>query len=137
MNLFRSWFRKDEFLDELKRHPELYQSFFDKLVKVADKDLWARLILNPKSALSGDGLEQIEEEEKRTDPILNEATAKGLNQIVLFVLYLQYATSDPLFDQDTKKAYWVSVVQNRKSVDSFLHHNAIVSILDKLGYIAP
>jgi hypothetical protein len=85
----------------------------------------------------GDGLKQIEEEEKKTDPVLNGATERGLNQIVLFVLYLQYATSDPLFDHERKNSHWVSVVQNRKSVDSFPHHNAIVSILDKIGYIAP
>ena len=137
MNFLKSWFKKDEFLDGIRKHEGLYQLFFDKLTKVADTKIWAKFILNPKLALSEDGMKQIEEEEKKTDPIFKEATEKGLNQIILLVVYLQYATADPLFDQDTKKSYWVSVVQNRKSVDSFPHHNAIVSILDKLGYIAP
>ncbi|KKU67682.1 MAG: hypothetical protein UX89_C0013G0018 [Parcubacteria group bacterium GW2011_GWA2_47_16] len=136
-NLLKSWFKKDEFLDEVKRHQGLYQLSFVKLTEIADAKIWAKLILNPKFALSEDGMKKIEAEEKNTDPVFKEATEKGLNQIVLLVLYLQYATADPLFDQNTKKPYWVTVVQNRKPVDSFPHHNAIVSILNKLGYIQP
>ena len=60
---------------------------------------------------------------------------KFFQRVVLLVSYFQYATADPLFDQDAKKSNWISVIRNRKSVDSFPHHNAIVNHLEHCGYI--
>jgi len=134
-DITRRFAGKDEYLDEISKHPDSYQYFFEKISEVANDNLWAKFILNSKFVLSEEGIKQIEEEEKKTDPILKDATEKGLSQIVLLVMYLQYATADPLFDQDTKKSHWVSVVLNRDSVDSFPHHNAIVQYLEKYGYI--
>lgn len=135
MNWLTKLFQKDEFLDELGKHPDSYQIFFEKLVGVADKKIWAKFMLSPEFALSNDGIRQIEEEERKTDPILKKATEEGLNQVVILVAFLQYVTADPLFDQDTKKSCWISIVQNRKSVDSFPHHNAIANYLKQCGYI--
>ena len=126
----------DKFLNAIEAHPDLYQHFFEQIEKVADGKIWARYISDPKFALSEDGMSQMGEEEKKTDPIFKEATEKGLNQIVLLVTYLQYLMADPLFDQNTKKPYWVSVVQNRKSVDSFPDHNALAHRLEQYGYIS-
>ncbi len=128
-------FQKDDFLNELNKRPDLYQQFFEKIVGIADEKLWAKFILNPKFAISDEGVKQIGEEETKTDSIFKEAVEMGLNQVVLLTAYLQYATADPLFDQGKKKSYWISVVKNRKPVDSFPDHNAIANYLEKIGYI--
>lgn len=135
MNWLNRLFQKDEFLEEVKKNTGLYQIFFEKMVKVADDKLWAKFLLNPKFATSDEGVKQIEEEEKKTDPILNKAKAEGLNSVALLVIYLQYASADPLFDQGNKKSYWVSVIQKRKSVDSFPDHRSIIHYLERYGYI--
>lgn len=125
----------DEYLNELRRKPVEYQRFFEQIEKVADAKAWARFILNSKFALSEEGVKQIEEEEKKTEPIFKRAKEENLNQVVLLVVYLQYATADPWFDQDAKKSCWISVVQNRKSVDSFPDPYAIANYLKHYGYI--
>lgn len=126
---------KDEYLDELQRKPIEYQHFFEQIEKVADAKIWARFILSSKFALSEEGLKQIGEEEKKTEQIFKKAIENNLNQVVLLVVYLQYATADPLFDQNARKSHWVSVVRNRKSIDSFPDHNAIINYLKQCGYI--
>lgn len=126
----------DKFLNAIEGHSDLYQHFFEQIEKVADGKIWTRYISDPKFALSEEGMSQMEKEEEKTNPIFKEATEKGLNQIVLLVVYLQYLMADPLFDHDTKKPYWVSVVQNRKSEDSFPDHNALAHRLEQHGYIS-
>jgi len=126
---------EDEYFDYLNQNPDLYQHFFEKIAEVSNDKLWAGFILNPKFAISDKAIGLIEEEEKKTEEIFKEAVKKGLSNVTLLVLYLQYATADPLFDQDTKKSYWVSTVLDRKSTDSFPHHNAIVHYLKQIGYI--
>jgi len=133
MKWLNNFFQKDEFIEELNKYPGLYQYFFDKIVKVTNDEIWAKFIRS--SEFTKKDFKQLEKEEKKTDPILKEATEKGLNEIVLLVSYLQYATADPLFDQGLKKSYWINVVLNRKSIDSFPDHNAIVHILEECGYI--
>jgi hypothetical protein len=135
MNWLNKLFEKDEFLEELQNYPDSYQSFFVKLTDVADEKVWAKFMLNPKFALSEEGVKQIEKEEIKTFPILEEATKCGLNQVVLLVAYLQYATADPLFDQGAKKTYWISIIRNRKPTDSFPHHYSIANYLEQYGYI--
>lgn len=135
MKLLNRFLKKDKFLEELNRFSVLYQEFFNRIEKIADDKIWAKFILDPKFALSDESTNQIEKEEKKIELILKEVAEKGLNQIVLLVAYLQYATADPLFDQNTKKSYWISVVLNRKSIDSFPHHDAIINYLEQYGYI--
>lgn len=135
MKWLNNLFQRDDFFVQLDKNPDLYQIFFEKLVQVADVKLWCAFVLNPKLSFSEEGIKRIEEEEKNTLPILSESEEKGLSQVVLFVIYLQYATADPLFDQDAKKSYWVSVVRNRKPVDSFPHHNAIIHYLRQSKYL--
>jgi hypothetical protein len=126
----------DKFLSALEESPDSYQHFFEQIEKVADGKIWGRYISDSEFAFSEEGMSKMEKEEKKTDPIFKEATAKGLNQVVLLVVYLQYLMADPLFDHDTKKPYWVSVVRNRKSVDSFPSHNALAHLLEQYGYIS-
>ncbi len=126
----------DEFLEELEKHPDLYQHFFERIEKTADGKTWAKYIGNVEFAFSDEAFEKIQKEEEKLENIYEEAKTKGLNQVVLLVLYLQYLIADPLFDQDKKKSFWVSVSRNRKSVDSFPDHNYIVNRLSKYGYIS-
>lgn len=131
----KKWFQKDKFLEELNKNPNLYQEFFNRLVEVADESVWAKFILNSEFALSDEATKIIEKEEKKMEPIFKEGEKRKINQVVLLVAYLQYATADPLFDHEKKKNFWIDVVRNRKSIDSFPHHNAIADNLHKLGYI--
>lgn len=39
--------KKDEYLDEISKHPDSYQHFFEKISEVADDKLWAKFIFNP------------------------------------------------------------------------------------------
>jgi len=133
MKWLNKFLQKDEFIEKLNKCPSLYQYFFDKIVKVTNDEIWAKFIRN--SEFTKKDFKQLEKEEKKIGPILKEATEKGLNEIVLLVSYLQYATADPLFNQGPKKSYWINVVLNRKSIDSFPDHNAIVHILEECGYI--
>ena len=119
-----------------KKQPDLYQHFFERIEKVADGKTWAKYINNVEFALSDEAYEKILKEEEKLEHIYEEAKAKGLNQIVLLVLYLQYLQADPLFDHDKKRSFWVSVSRNRKSVDSFPDHNAIAHLLSQYGYIS-
>ncbi len=127
--------KKDEYVNELTKHPDLYQSFFEKIVGVANSEVWASLILNPKFLTSDKNVVIMKKEEDKIGKIYKEATNKGLNETVLIILYLQYATSDPLFDQGRRESEWVSVVINRQEIDSFPDHNAIARYLQKIDYL--
>ena len=125
MNFIKRLFKKDEFLEEIKRNSGLYQLFFVKLVKTINDKIYAKVFLGRNIEVWES--DEFKKEDDKLFEVLKEGEKKGLNGIVLFTIFLQYATADPLFDQDAKKSYWVSVVQNRKLVDSFPHHNAIIS----------
>lgn len=135
MKWLNKLFKKDEFVEEINKHSGLYQHFFEKIEEASDNKLWAKFILDPQFATSDECIKQIEKEEEKTDIIFKEATEEGLNQVVLLTTYLQYAAADPLFDQEKKKSYWISVIKNRKSVESFPDHNAVAHYLKRLGYI--
>ena len=96
----------DRFLEELEKQPDLYQHFFEKIERTADEKAWAKYIGNVEFAFSDEAYEKIQKEEEKLEHIYEEAKTKGLNQIVLLVLYLQYLMADPLFDHDKKKLFW-------------------------------
>jgi len=118
--------KKDEFIEEVKWHKELYQSFFDKLVSVVNDDIYARWLSGLPELKKGEW----DRENKKLDPIIKEGVSKGLNYVALFTIFLQYSKAD-LYDREHKRKYWVSTILSRKKIDSFPDHNAILAVIEK------
>ncbi len=131
MGIFSKFsFQKDEFLEELGRRQESYQSLFNKLIQTVDDAPYARYVSGLPELEAG----EYEIENRKLLKILKETQNKGLNFLALFVAFLQYAKAD-IYDRETKKAYWISTILHRKKIDSFPDHNAILHIIKELDML--
>lgn len=124
-------FKKDWFLEEIKKSEGIYQLFFNRLIKEIDDAVYARFLSGLPEAM----VNELEREGEKIKEIFEEAEKKNLNTVVLFVLFLQYAKADVL-DKNGKERCWVSIILKRKKIDFFPDHNGIIHILDKLGCIS-
>lgn len=121
---------KDEFIEELKRKQELYQNFFNRMLKTMDDKVYARWLSGIPELKNGEW----EEESKKLDKIIQDSQNNGLNFLALFTIFLQYAKAD-LYDRGSKESCWVLTVLHRKKIDFFPDHNSVLNIIKETNIL--
>jgi len=121
---------KDEFLEDIKENHIAYQNYLNKIIREVDDDVYARWVNGTKELNRG----EVDRENKILYKTLDDAFNKGLSSTFLLTMFFQYSTAD-LYFRDREKNRWVQVVLNRKKIDSFPDHRAILHILDEEGML--